>query len=80
MDGGFQERGKGQQVPVAVEVGLGRGLGSLDKCSQLQGLKWPTADGAPGWSAAAFLGHQKICSQARGPGNPATQTPLFSPM
>lgn len=49
MSGIFQEREKLCQVPRATEVGLGRGLGLLDKGSQSQGPEGSTTLRAPRW-------------------------------
>lgn len=73
MSGGFQEREKRCQVPGAAEVGLGRGLGLLDKGSQSQGPERSTALRAPRWPP--LLATDDRLPQASG--KPATQMSLF---
>lgn len=70
-DGGFQKRGKRWQVPVAVEVGLGRGLEAWTSADHCRGLSAPQQTGP--WGGERPL---RIFSQARGPGNPTTQPPI----
>lgn len=55
MSGGFQEAENGCQVPVAAEMELGRGPGSLDQCFGHPSLS--TAVRAPWWSIATFISH-----------------------